>query len=318
MPELHAIETQANFTPPAGNVVVFLATENNDIVVKAKKSDGTTVTLSGGGSSGTTAFYKCASVDTTNQTWTGYLATFQNGTYVFSTTVTSGLTYGNGYRPVVNTVYNDDCTVIATLFTGIPTTAITINGESLSGTNWTTTGSQSSSAKFGTHSIDMRVAKYISITHGLDVLNDAWTIGFFCFPLLFDNSRSILVNNDNDTTGGFCLWVDDSAEFTLNIRGGQLLPLGVAMADNGTWTHVRLTHIGNGVLRVYVNGTYQGSATFEGGSSTEFRIGTFIYGDESSYNFEGLIDEVECFALTGSQIEEYGGEVSAPVPTEGY
>lgn len=48
MPELHAIETQANFTPAAGNVVVFLATENNKLVLKAKKSDGTVVTLSGG------------------------------------------------------------------------------------------------------------------------------------------------------------------------------------------------------------------------------------------------------------------------------
>jgi hypothetical protein len=64
-----------------------------------------------------TDFYKCASVDTTNQTWTGYKASFQNGTYVFSTTVTSGLSYGAGYQPVVGTAYNADCTVIATLFT---------------------------------------------------------------------------------------------------------------------------------------------------------------------------------------------------------
>lgn len=264
-----------------------------------------------------TGFYKCASVDTTNQTWTGYRATFQNGTHVFSTTVTTGLSYGSGYQPVVGTTYNDNCTVIATLFTGTPDTAITINGESLSGDNWTTTGSQSTTAKFGTHSIDVRHDKHISITHGLNVLNDAWTVGFFCSLYIFESSRNVLVNNDNDTEGGFCLWIDNGSSATLNIRGEASISLEISMTTN-RWTHIRLTHIGNGVLRVYVDGVYKGTGTFTGGSPTEFRIGTFIYGDESSYFFEGLIDEVECFALTESQIEEYGGESSAPVPTEGY
>lgn len=264
-----------------------------------------------------TGFYKCASVDTTNQTWTGYRATFQNGTHVFSTTVTTGLSYGSGYQPVVGTAYNADCTVIVTLFTGTPNTAITINGESLSGDNWTTTGNQSTTAKFGTHSIDLRSYKHISITHGLNVLTDAWTIGFFCSPVIFDSSRNVLVNNDNDTAGAFCLWLDNGSSATLNIRGSSSVTLDISMTV-GKWTHIRLTHIGNGVLRVYVDGVYKTNATFTGGSPTEFRIGTFIYGDESSYFFEGRIDEVECFALTESQIEEYGGLTNAPVPTEGY
>lgn len=263
-------------------------------------------------------FYKCASVDTTNQTWTGYRATFQNGTYVFSTTVTSGLSYGNGYQPVVDTVYNDDCTVIATLFINTLTPAITINGESLSGDNWTTTGIQSQLAKFGTHSIYVGGMGYISITHGLDVLNDAWTIGLFCYPYIFQATRSVIITNDNDTAGGFCLWIAAmNRGASLSIHGSDNIPLDIMMPET-TWTHIRLTHIGNGVLRVYMNGTYKGTATFTGGSPTEFRIGTCIYGDESEYFFEGHIDEVECFALTESQIEEYGGEESAPVPTEGY
>lgn len=263
-----------------------------------------------------TAFYKCASVDTTHQTWTGYRATFQNGTHVFSTSVTSGLSYGTGYQPVVGTTYNDNCTVIATLFTGTPDTAITINGEALSGDNWTTTGTQVSAAKFSTHSIDLSNQKHISITHGLDVMNDAWTVGLFFHPNTFNPSISALVNNDNDLDGGFCLWVNNSG-ITLHIRAvGQYTLTG--HIPQSAWTHIRLTHIGNGVLRAYLNGTYIGTATFTGGSQTEFRIGTFIYGNESSYNFDGYIDEVECFVLTGSQIEEYGGTGSAPVPTEGY
>lgn len=265
-----------------------------------------------------TGFYKCASVDTTNQTWTGYRATFQNGTYVFSTSVTSGLSYGNGYQPVVDTVYNDDCTVIATLFTSTLTPAITINGESLSGDNWTTTGSQTATAKFGTHSISLVNNKYISITHGLDIMNEAWTIGLFCYSNEFKNVIHVLINNDDGTEGGFRLQTTANGTVVLNVLGGSGAAGETIRIFEGVWTHIRLTHIGNGVLRFYIDGIYKGTVTFTGGSLTEFRIGTFIYGDASIYYFDGYIDEVECFALTESQIEEYGGITSAPVPTEGY
>lgn len=60
----------------------------------------------GGGS-----FYKCASVDSTAKTWTGYEAIqAEDGTWSFADTVTSGLEYGIGYIPVLGNIYNSNAT----------------------------------------------------------------------------------------------------------------------------------------------------------------------------------------------------------------
>ena len=73
----------------------------------------------GGGYSGN--FYRCASVDTANYTWTGYKAVQDptTGIYNFESTVTSGLTY-SVVTPEVGKVYADGALVEAKLYTGIP------------------------------------------------------------------------------------------------------------------------------------------------------------------------------------------------------
>lgn len=64
-------------------------------------------------SGGQMDFYKCASVDTASETWSGYLAVLgENGLYSFADTVTEGLTYGTAYIPYTGNVYNSDTTVI--------------------------------------------------------------------------------------------------------------------------------------------------------------------------------------------------------------
>ena len=57
-------------------------------------------------SGGSMDLYKCASVDKTNKTWTGYKASFSNGVYSFETTPATALTYGSGYTPVEGNIYN--------------------------------------------------------------------------------------------------------------------------------------------------------------------------------------------------------------------
>lgn len=52
-------------------------------------------------------------------TWDGYKAVLTDGVYAFEDTPTTGLTYGNGFTPVANRIYNSDATVIvAALWTG--------------------------------------------------------------------------------------------------------------------------------------------------------------------------------------------------------
>lgn len=104
-----------------------------DGVLKAQKLtfDGTTATPSGeaetitdtglfptgmdepaynGGGGGSCKYYKCASVDTTTQTWSGYELVLTDGVYSVSETLTTGLSYA-GFIPEQNMIYNSDTTV---------------------------------------------------------------------------------------------------------------------------------------------------------------------------------------------------------------
>ncbi len=71
----------------------------------------------GGGSS---EYYRCASVNTTAKTWTGYKAGLTDGVYAFASTLTSGLTY-TSVTPVAGSIYSADGLVkVDSLYIGIP------------------------------------------------------------------------------------------------------------------------------------------------------------------------------------------------------
>lgn len=64
-------------------------------------------------------FYKCASVDTVNKTWSGFRAVRKGGAYSFEGAATEGLTYGNGFTPAVDGIYDAEALVYANrLFMG--------------------------------------------------------------------------------------------------------------------------------------------------------------------------------------------------------
>lgn len=66
-----------------------------------------------GGTSGTsTEYYKCASVDTSAKTWSGYKAVFDStaGTWSFESDATEGLTY-TSVTPIVGGIYSADALV---------------------------------------------------------------------------------------------------------------------------------------------------------------------------------------------------------------
>ena len=64
-------------------------------------------------------FYKCATVDTVNETWTGYKAVLTNGVYSYESTATTGLTYSI-VTPTVGLVYTDGALIRASLYEGMP------------------------------------------------------------------------------------------------------------------------------------------------------------------------------------------------------
>ena len=56
---------------------------------------------------GSCKYYKCASVDTTVKTWSGYELILQDGVYTISETLTEGLSY-SGFEPLVGRIYSAD------------------------------------------------------------------------------------------------------------------------------------------------------------------------------------------------------------------
>ena len=96
-------------------------------------------TYEGESTGGTSAeYYKCASVDVSAKTWSGYKAVFDSGTgtWSFSDTVTEGLSY-TSVTPVVGGIYSADALVIVSLlYTGTPTLTSPTGMTSESSDEW--------------------------------------------------------------------------------------------------------------------------------------------------------------------------------------
>ena len=70
------------------------------------------------------SYYKCAFVDTERNTWKGYKAILSNGVYHFSD-VLSVLSYGEGFTPSVNGIYDKKALVqVKSLYQGVDQTLI--------------------------------------------------------------------------------------------------------------------------------------------------------------------------------------------------
>ena len=97
----------ANSVIPSGAVLLFAESDGQGgSKLIAKNPDGSFSEVGDGSSMN---FYKCASVGT--GTWTGYLATIDSttGVWSFASTATTGLTYER-ITPVVESVYDENCT----------------------------------------------------------------------------------------------------------------------------------------------------------------------------------------------------------------
>lgn len=109
-------ENFANSVVKSGSVLLF--SEDGENLV-AKLPDGSFTEIGGGSAE----YYRCASVDTSSHTWTGYKAVLNGGVYTFENTVTQGLVYAS-ITPVIGNIYSADALVkVSNIYTGntIPT-----------------------------------------------------------------------------------------------------------------------------------------------------------------------------------------------------
>ena len=96
-------ENFSNSVVKSGSALIF--SEDGENLV-AKLPDGTFKEIGGGSAE----YYKCASVNTSSHTWTGYKAVMTDGIYTFESTVTQGLAY-TSTTPKVGKIYSADALV---------------------------------------------------------------------------------------------------------------------------------------------------------------------------------------------------------------
>lgn len=247
--------------------------------------------VAGGG----TDFYKCASVDTVNSTWTGYKAVLSGGVYSFEATITSGLHY-TSVQPEVNLVYSEDALIRAILYTGLPQNGLVFYAP-LSASAATAVTGQTLTAYSGNPSFTTYKGIPCAYFDGGDVIRAGTTdIPYSTSPISFSFWFNIASNPYSDTgiislgkNYDGCLMAPLSNQNGLGLSGhgpGYGMDNIAYITYNGTWHHiVAIFDTGSGGSRpgyIYVDGNLSASGTFYYNyfpDDPEFYIGSY-WGDE--------------------------------------
>ena len=216
-------------------------------------------------------FYKCASVDTTNKTWSGYKATLKDGIYSFEKNATEGLIYGDAYTPRVDYIYNSNTTVqISKLWDGIivPQEGLVFHA-SLTDLTTAETGQSLTSTLVVPAVIDgIHCAQFSSnssrVTATIDPINDYGTTSLW-FRADNYSTEALLVLSGNS----YVEWnIYTRGNYISFGRGGD--DLYPAEFSTNTWHHFVCTS-NKGVVAIYLDGqnVYSGTLDASGGSNLQ-------------------------------------------------
>jgi hypothetical protein len=198
-----------------------------------------------------------------------------------------------------------------------PSDAILSNCDTLPDNNLTTTNCivDTNVKKFGEGSIKIQSGGYISFKHRkASLVSTQWTVAHFFYADSYtDSSTNIrpLINNDDDSSGTFFVCIRSSGKLCLHMRGGSYVESSNALTSG--WHHIRVTHVGNGVLRAYLDGEFILTVNNFSTTTDSMCIGQFVQHSDDAKQFTGNIDGIEFFELDEERLAEYTGS-SAPVP----
>ena len=304
---------------------VLLISEDG-ITITSKNSNGTYTQIG----DGSTNFYKCASIDTVNHTWTGYKAVQDSSTKIWSfekTLTTDSLTYLEANSIVVNGVYNADASVSAHLYEGLPTDGIVFyhpleSGISTlpSGQNVTTVGSPSFSTIDGIPCCTFDGNSYIKMEDLTTVPtgNNSRTVSFWMkTAALYGSDDYGYVGYGYASTRQWFITLSNSYGFGASLYGTDLY-LSQSDTPVNTWHHIAVT-LDSGVLSIYVDGSKKSYQSVSANTSTNgiLTIGASPYSSSDiSKKLVGSMAAVRIYnrALTSAEIQLLAGEFT---PTQG-
>lgn len=258
----------SNSVVPSGSVLLFAESDGNGgSNLIAKNPDGSFTEVGGGGAMD---FYKCASVDTVNQTWTGYKAVLNNGVYSFESTATSGLAYTT-VTPSVGDVYSSDVLISATLYEAVP------------GDSYVYLPLDRDARNLGESGEVFQASGTVSYTNDSNILcaSISGSGNYIEGPVNFSNTSAFTLctwikctNTSNadgaEVTFGGGNWGDNGNEwwiYSLRTNGSDIVALGNGTAnsyifskevDVSKWHHVAFSFT-SGELKFFVDGIQEGS-----------------------------------------------------------
>lgn len=220
-------------------------------------------------SAGGMDFYKCASVDTTAKTWTGYLAVLTDGVYTFEETATTGLTYGTAFTPAENNIYNADATVyIKQLYMGKDPTLI-FHAPLMSSMSAAETGQAlTANGDVQYNFLAGRICAYfssgdVSITSTIPEFpatgNPLTVMGWLYFDDVWNAANTLIRYNSDEIT---------MVSYDGTIRVAYSGPyLSHGSIESTQWLHVALVSDGTNI-RLYVDGAERASAEYSLSTTT--------------------------------------------------
>ena len=251
------------------------------------------------------------------KTWSGNKAVWSDAEgYRFEETATEGLTYGSALTPEIGKVYDSQATMVVNLFAKYPSDAVLSNCESLTDKHlsFVNCAVDSSNNKLGSASIKINTDGYITFKHGkTSLVNTPWTAALYFYADSYTGGDGVspLINNDNDNSNTFYIGLTSDGKIKYHIRAGSQGAISSALSSG--WHHIRVVHIVDKNLLVYLDGNFIKEISNFNYTGTNFWIGKL--GNGSSYQFAGNIDAVEFYEIPDNRIAEFSGG-NAPVPNK--
>jgi hypothetical protein len=134
-----------------------------------------------------------------------------------------------------------------------------------------------------------------------------------------DGSSRVILDNRDNTTGGYVLMLDPANNLEFRVVGTNLTSSVSVLSDTAVsvneWTHVAVTADRDGNATLYINGVDVGSESIAGDDGTNISGDLFIGHDSENVSsienpFEGMIDEVRIWGdvRTASEISQNAGQ----------
>lgn len=222
-------------------------------------------------------YYKCASIDTVNNTWTGYKAIKVGNSFGYEATVTTGLTYGSGYTPEINKIYDAEALVmIGKLYSGLqegltfyaPLAEQVATAETGQTLNYPS-GGFSFITKDNIPCVQFNGTQGISVGSEL-VARDGTPFSVSCW---FQRNADVSDGQNFMAVvmGGYpeAMWAgsDNQYAWFANTDGSGTVRVPITV---NVWCHIVIT-VGNGTIRIYKNGTFVTSTNMWSIASSDSR-----------------------------------------------